>query len=325
MIDRIRMIAVTGWFCLFTVGTQAEENLLGLPKPHDSNRPGAIVLHGGGRIEDDVFDRFIELAGGKDARIVFVPCAGFRPSDYQSEQDLLKALANRYSSWVELQPQGRVREFTFLYTDNPDDADNPEFIRLLTEATGVWFSGGYQSRLNYRFVAPFPGKSKFQQEVRKVVERGGVVGGTSAGTAAMPEIMTLWEERDDPMASPKVVAGHGLGLFDKAIVEQHFDARGGRLERFTGLLRDNARLDELTARPSSGERMIGIGIEEPAALVACGNQFSVCGRGSVHLFLKSNGGRTISWHELRAGESAQLRRNIQQEALLGRDDLILLR
>lgn len=325
MIDRIRMITAVGCWCFLAADIQAEDSLLGLPTPVDPKRPGAVVLHGGGLITDEVFDRFIELAGGENASIVFVPSAGFRPADYPSKQDLMNALARRYGSWVELQPTGRVRKFTFLYTDDPDDADNPDFVNPLADATGVWFSGGYQSRLNYRFVAPFPGRSKFQELLRSVVARGGVVGGTSAGTAAMPEIMTLWEERDDPASSPKVVAGHGLGLFDKAIVEQHFDARGGRLERFTGLLRDETRLDELTMRPGSGERMIGIGVEEPAALVARGNQFSVCGKGSVHLFLKSNGGRTISWHEMRAGESAQLRRNLQQEAAVGRDDLILLR
>lgn len=333
MIDRIRMIAVITWICGlaagFTAGpatvAQAGDSLIGLPDPVDPKRPGAVMLHGGGHVSDEVFDRFIELAGGRNASIVFVPSAGFQQADYSSEAEFLQALARRYESWVELQPTGRVRKFQFLYTDGPDDADDDTFVKPLAEATGVWFSGGYQSRLNYRYVAPFPGKSRFQQLLRNIVERGGVVGGTSAGTAAMPEIMTLWEEQDDSSAWPKAVAAHGLGLFDKAIVEQHFDGRRGRLERFTALLRDNARLDELTNRQGSGERMIGIGVEEPAALVARGNEFSVCGGGSVHLFLKSNSGRTISWNEIRAGETVQLRRIVEQEALVGQNNLVLQR
>lgn len=325
MLHRIGMAIILVWSCCAVTVIHAEESLLGLPTPADPKRPGAVVLHGGGGISQDTFDRFVELAGGRNASIVFVPSAGFRPTDYDSEEEFLTAVSRRYGSWVNLLDSGRIRKFQFLYTDDPDDADDADFVKPLADATGVWFSGGAQSRLNYRFVAEFPEKTKFQQLLRNVLVRGGVVGGTSAGTAAIPEIMTLWQERDDGYAWPKVVAAHGFGLFDKAIVEQHFDARGGRLERFIGLLKDNVRLDELTTRPNSGERMIGIGVEEPAALVARGNHFTVHGNGSVHLFLKSNGGRTISWHELQPGETAQLRRNLQQEVSLGREEFILLR
>ncbi|MDB5346992.1 MAG: hypothetical protein JWP89_5369 [Schlesneria sp.] len=303
----------------------ADESLVGMPPADDLRRPGAIVLHGGGRITNDVFDRFIELAGGRNASIVFVPSAGFRLGDYNSEAEFLAVVSRRYSSWANLERAGDVRRFRFLYTDDPDDADKPEFVKPLETATGIWFSGGAQSRLNYRYVGEFPRKTKFQELVRRLLERGGVVGGTSAGTAVIPEIMTMWEERDDSGAPPKIFAAHGLGLFDKAIVEQHFEARGGRLERFTGLLRDNVRLNSLATHPNAGERMIGIGVEEPSALVIRGNHFSVLGNGSAHLFLKSNVGRTITWHELKAGESAQLRRNAQQDVTLGREELILLR
>lgn len=303
----------------------AEENLLGMPSPDDPKRPGAVILHGGGRITDDVFDRFIELAGGRNASIVFVPSAGFRRADYRTETEFLMVVSRRYSSWASLERAGDVKKFRFLYTDDPEDADKPEFVKPLETATGVWFSGGAQSRLNYRYVGEFPQKTKFQELVRRVLERGGVVGGTSAGTAAIPEIMTMWEERDDAYSPAKIYAAHGLGLFTKAIVEQHFEARGGRLERFTGLLRDNERLNSLASHPNAGERMIGIGVEEPAALVIRGNQVSVLGNGGAHLFLKSNAGRTITWHELKTGESAQLRRSPQQDVTLGREELILLR
>ena len=324
MHPRIASFAVM--ICAGFAGTlRAQESLLGLPAPTDPKRPGAVVLHGGGRITEDVFDRFVELAGGRNASIVFVPSAGYRRADYNSEVELLSTLNRRYGSWVNLKLSGRIRQFQFLYTDDPDDADDPKFVKPLEQATGVWFSGGAQSRLNYRYVGAFPDRSRFQELLRKVLVRGGVVGGTSAGTAAMPEVMTMWEERSDTGAPPRVVAAHGLGIFDKAIVEQHFEARGGRLERFTGLLRDNERLDELTARPKSGEKMMGIAIEEPAALFVRGNDFSVLGDGSVHIFLKSNAGRTITWHELTSKENAELRRSTQPGDTLGRQELMLWR
>lgn len=310
--------------CLLSAAqVSADDSVLGLPVPDDVARHGTVLLHGGGRVTDDVFDRFVELAGGKNASIVLVPSAGYRVVDFLSEADFVATVSRRYGSWVGLKMTRRVRDFKFLYTDDPDDADNEEFVKPLEQATGVWFSGGYQSRLNYRFVGEFPEKTRFQEALRRVVSRGGVVGGTSAGTAAIPEIMTLWEDRETIGAPATAITAHGLGLFDQAIVEQHFDARGGRLERFTRLLKDNARLDELAGRKRAGEQMLGIGIEETAALVIRGNQLNVIGKSNVHLFLKGNGGRSLTWHDLAPGDTAQLVRGVPTEVIIGREEVVL--
>jgi cyanophycinase len=296
-------------------GARADDNPLGLPEPDDPDRPGAVVLHGGGRITGDVFDRFIELAGGREARIVLVPCAGYRPSDYESEEDFLAVVRRRYGSWVGLAASGRVRNFQFLYTDDPADAENEEFVRPLEEATGVWFSGGAQERLNYRFVG-HPRPTRFQAALLKVVANGGVVGGTSAGMAALPAIMTLQHVRQSPDGPYMAHAAHGLGLLARAIVEQHFDTRGGRLERFTGLLRDSARLDELAGRDGAGQEMTGLAVEEDAALIARGDHLEALGSGAAHVFLKTGDGRTLAWHELRSGETAALARGERGETEL---------
>lgn len=283
----------------------AEESAIGLPAPLDPQRPGSVMLHGGSTITEDAFERFVELAGGRDARIVLVPCAGYRRADYRSEAQYQQALRYRFSSWVDLATAGQIRSFRFLYTDTPDDAERGAFVRPLETATGVWFSGGEQSRLNWRFVGNFPQVTRFQQALREVVQRGGVVGGTSAGMAALPEVSTLWERYDDDTAPATAYARHGLALFNRAIVEQHFDARGGRLERFTGLLRDTAQLNRLAGRDSGGETMLGLAVEERTALAIRANRLAVLGLGKAHVFLKSDGGRVITWHELEPGETAQ--------------------
>lgn len=321
----VRLFVVSTCWLSFSWLVHAGDNLLGIPEPIDPQKPGAIVLHGGGRITEDVFDRFVELAGGKNAKIILVPSAGYRIADFNSEGEFLRVVSRRYSSWVQLQATGRVKRFYFVYTDDPKDADNDAFVKHLADATGVWFSGGAQSRLNYRYVGEFPEQTKFQEALRDVLRRGGVVGGTSAGTAALPEIMTLWEDREAFDAPATAVAAHGLGLFDKAIVEQHFDARGGRLERFTRLLKDHEQLEELSGRARAGEKMIGIGVEESAALVVRGNHLSVLGKSNVHLFLKSNAGRTITWHELSPNESAQLVQDIPYTIAIAREELQLRR
>lgn len=301
----------------------SNENLLGLPTPHDPAKPGAVLLHGGGPISSDAFDRFCELAGGKQARIVFVPSAGYRPSDYESEQEFLVTLSQRYSKWVGLQESGQIKTFQFLYTDDPDHADDAKFVESLALATGVWFSGGDQSRLNYRFVGAFPRQTLFQKALRGVLERGGVVGGTSAGMAALPEVITLRQEREPNTSLATAIGAHGLGVFNRAIVEQHFDGRSGRFERFSNLLRDNTKLDKLAGRSGAGEQMTGIAVEERTALVAQGNRLEVLGASKVHIFLKASTGRSITWHELAAGETAQLKREVPNFVMLAREESTL--
>src|SRR5439155_6524634 len=181
------------------------ENVVGLPAPREASRPGAVMLHGGGRITDDAFARFVELAGGRQARIVLVPSAGYRPADYDTRQQFDEAMRRRFGSWFHLASSGQVRSCEVLATDDPDDADSAAFVRPLTSATGVWFCGGAQSRLNYRYVGNFPRRTRFQEALRDVVARGGGVGGTSAGMAALPEVMTVYQGRQGN--GPKRVVG----------------------------------------------------------------------------------------------------------------------
>lgn len=321
----LRSVLLVALLACLTQSLSAEDNLLGLPAPRDAARPGSVVLHGGGRVTDDVFERFVELAGGKEARILLVPCAGYRPADYDSEEEFLGVLESRYSSWVELGSRKRVRSFRFVYTDDPDDAERQAFVAPLETATGVWFSGGSQERLNYRFVGQFPKPSRFQAALRRVLERGGVVGGTSAGMAALPEIMTLRESREYDDSPASCYAAHGLGLMSRAIVEQHFDGRGGRLERFTGLLRDNERLDELAARQGAGAKMLGLAVEERTALIVRGSRLEVLGTGNAHLFIKSQGGRSLTWHLLEPGDNAQLKRDTASVTNKRREEVVLVR
>lgn len=295
------------------------DNVLGLPPPRDARRPGAVVLHGGGRITDSAFERFVALAGGPQARLVLVPSAGYRPRDYDSNAQFLAEMRRRFSSWVGLVSRGQAAHFEFLYTDSPDDADEAAFVRPLETATGVWFCGGDQTRLNYRYVGRFPRQTKFQQALRGVLERGGVVGGTSAGMAALPEIMTLRQDQRRTNGPLSAVAGHGLGVLRGVLVEQHFDGRNGRLERFTDLLRDGPRLDKLCGHGQGRVPQLGLGVDEGTALIARGDRLEVVGEGAAQVFLKSAGDATIVWHMLPAGSRAALKRNRGGAAMLVRE------
>jgi cyanophycinase len=311
-----RCLLLTTTLILTGSPARADDNVLGLPRPHDTHHPGALLLHGGGRMTTDAYDRFVALAGGPRAHIVLVPSAGYRPSDYPSRQQLDAVLHRRYSSWLQLVSGGKASGVDFLYTDDPNDADNDAFLRPLTTATGVWFTGGTQARLNYRFVGHFPHHTKFQAALSEVLARGGVVGGTSAGMAALPEIMTVRQDRRGTTGPLVAVAGHGFGLLKDAIVEQHFDGRNGRFERFTNLLRDDQLLDKLAGRSGVGANMLGLAVEESTGLVVQTNHLEVVGLGHVHVFIKGPDHETIIWHALKAGNKAALHRDRRGDVTL---------
>src|SRR5436309_3148419 len=187
---------------------------------------------------------------------------------------------------------------------------------MLRGAVLLVMLGGAQSRLNYRYVGHSPRPTRFQAALRDVLARGGIVGGTSAGMAALPAIMTMYQDRQRAGGPLSVVAAHGLGLFDGAIVEQHFDGRNGRLERFTGLLRDGARLDRLAGRSGVGRRMLGLAVEGSTALVLQADRLEVLGAGNAHVFIKSPDDRTMTWHTLKSDSRAMLKRDARDQVML---------
>src|SRR4051812_34283584 len=123
--------------------------------------PGALVIVGGGKTTPAVLWEFVMLAGGKDkARIVVVPTASLDADDAAKADEFLK-------EWKDL---GGV-SVEILHTRDRTKADDAAFIKPLTEATAVWFSGGDQRRL----VTPYRGTA-VEKEFHKLLGRGGVIG-----------------------------------------------------------------------------------------------------------------------------------------------------
>jgi cyanophycinase len=168
----------------------------------------------------------------------------------------------------------------------------------------MWFCGGDQEPLA-NLVVDRLRPTLFQQEVQDIVRRGGAVGGTSAGLAIMPEVMIGGGESADGRPA-RAILSRGLGVMKSVLAEQHFDARNGRIERLTGLLRDHKRLSNFlpTCRPKS---MIGLAVEEDTALITQANHLQVSGRNLAHVFLQTDNPHEIVWHALKSGDAAILR------------------
>jgi cyanophycinase len=230
--------------------------------------PGWLVIVGGGIIPDGVHNRFLELAGGKKARLVIIPTA-------HSAADRLETMAN-YNFWK----AQKVASITFLHTRKTDVANDPKFAKPLTEATGVWFVGGDQSLL----VAPYRG-TLVERELHKLLARGGVIGGTSAGAAAMSRLMIVG-------GNPVAQVGAGFGLLPQVVIDQHFHNRN-RLPRLLGIL-------------ARQPQYLGLGIDEETAVVVHGGLATILGNANVRLCLPGAGKAPAQVRVLKAGEQIDL-------------------
>ena len=68
-----------------------------------------------------------------------------------------------------------MKSVVFLHTRLHGQANDPEFVKPLKEASAVWIAGGDQSLLT----AAYKGTA-VEKELKNLLQRGGVVGGTSA-------------------------------------------------------------------------------------------------------------------------------------------------
>ena len=211
---------------------------------------GALVIVGGGGLPGVILDRFVELAGGDDAVIVIVPSA----SPARGGDGRLR-IAESFRE--------RGAEVRVLDCAHPDEVTAAR-LAVLDEATGVWFGGGRQWRLWDAFEGT-PAIDDFHA----VLERGGVIGGSSAGATIQGEFLV----RGNPMGNrDEWCEGYdrGFGFLPGCAIDQHFLARE-RMPDLQGLIH---RLPQL----------IGLGIDEATATVVRGSTLEVIGRSKVAIY-----------------------------------------
>lgn len=226
--------------------------------------PGPLVIVGGGGMPTEAREAFVTLAGKDKARLVIIPTASGAADDPAQVEGFLKP-------WRAFNPAS----VQLLHTRDRMTADDPAFVKPLADATAVWFSGGDQSRIT----AVYKG-TRFEDELRKLHARGGVIGGTSAGAAVM----------SDPMITGGTTAagtGRGFGLLPGFVVDQHFVARN-RQKRLAGLVAANPGL-------------VGLGIDEGTAVIARGRTLRVVGKSTVTVLLASGAGEPEQTQVAKAG------------------------
>ncbi len=217
--------------------------------PSHGPKKGFLLITGGATQQPD-FERFLAMAGGKDARIVVIPTASItRPTDAAG------IAAHCHSN----SPLFDGVKCTVLHTTDRAVANSPEFVAPLKDATGVWIEGGRHWRLTDAYLDTLTLKELF-----KVLDRGGTIGGGSAGATVQGSYMVRGSS--DPDDNTIMMApGHeiGFGLFTNVTIDQHVDARG--------------RANDLAAVMEKHPTLLGLGLDQSTSITVHGDLLTVNG------------------------------------------------
>lgn len=233
--------------------------------------PGTLFICGGGNMPPQLMDRFIDIGGGKNTRLVIVTTA----SSY-ADQDITA----RLSGWYDRLAEGEFASLDILHARSREEANEPAFSQCLETATAVWFVGGNQNWVVQTYLS-----TKTEERFHAVLERGGVIGGSSAGAAIMSKCMIAG-------GKPEPILSTGLGFLPGTIVDQHF--------------RKRERLGRLTRAMEMRPGLLGIGIDEGTALILQGRTMEVMGESDVCLCLAPSQQRPERVIPLGVGQKADI-------------------
>lgn len=251
------------WGCSATAGSlEADE-------PATRVRPfapaGHLLLVGGGQITPEIRGEFVRLARLQNevSRLVFIPTASVNAEDENVD-------------WKSVWLDAGFNEVEILHTLDRKIADDPTFAERLSGASAVWIAGGDQQRLADAYAG-----TVFEETLRLYLERGGVVGGTSAGAAIASRVMIAGGE-EQPLLST------GFDLLPGSIIDQHFKQRD--------------RTGRLVAAVAANPQRVGLGIDESTAVVFHQRTMQVLGNGNVHLIFSATSYHDPKQVSLRPGQ-----------------------
>ena len=192
---------------------------------------------------------FFRRAGGREARIAVMTVATGLPGEVGADyRHIFERLGAETVDIVD--------------TERREDASNRRDLEIIENATGVFFTGGDQSR-----ITDLLKDSEIDDLLTQKFAQGLIIAGTSAGAAMMPDIMIVEGERETNPRLDTVVLEPGMGFLSQVAIDQHF-AQRGRLGRF---------VSALIQQPA----VLGFGIDENTAIAVHGDEVKVIGEAAV--------------------------------------------
>jgi len=264
---------------------------------------GSLVIVGGGLEANNthIFNQLIELAGGMEkATFAVIPSAsGVATQTFVYFSKELIAYGIKPGN-IHLIPVAMADDDSTKDVDEStwkNNGNDPKLAEIVRKCSCVWFSGGDQVRTMKTLLLDDGSQTPVLKAVWEVFNRGGVVGGTSAGAAIMSEPMigagnsmgalkhgvkTSFEGDDFPEGDG-VFLTHGLGFFPLGMVDQHFNTR--------------ARLARLIVAMMNGKQNVnlGFGVDENTALIYIGKQKILKVAGAAGVTLVKTGDASVSY------------------------------
>jgi cyanophycinase len=243
---------------------------------------GALIMAGGGLRYDnvEVWSRFVKLAADfaresgepeeTHPRIAVFPTAALHP---QQSGDRIVAALQKYGADAFVVPIAIKNSAV----DVREAVRDPNIVAQIKAAHGVFFSGGQQSRIMDALCTADGGKTPALEAIWHIYHEGGVIGGSSAGTAVMSRIMCRAVESQLAILEKGVTSGKetavGLGFLDQNwFVDQHFIIR--------------ARFARALAVTQHHGLRHGLGVDENTAVLVHHGEAEIIGyRGAIFLDL----------------------------------------
>lgn len=247
---------------------------------------GWLVIEGGSYpLNPVVAQKFRELIGGADAKVLFIPTA--------VDDDRLQREMQSGSVQKTAKEHMGLRNYEILNTHDPKQADSEAFATRIRSARGIWFGGGRPGRIAEAYLG-----TETQRELESFYKNGGVIGGTSAGAMIQSSFLVRGGVDDEDfrrLISQK--NREGLGLLPNAAIDVHVNQRHGE--------GDLAQV--VAAHPG----LLGIGVDAGTAIVVHGNQFEVIGGSDARVIItdgKQHDGK--SYYSLKQGDRFDLVRRV---------------
>lgn len=197
----------------------------------------------------EILDRFVEVCGGKSARISIIPTASELEDTGRNYEKLFRKIGIKHARVLNMMTR--------------EDCHAEEFLEYIDNSDGVFMTGGNQLRLSTTL-----GGTPVAQKIRRRNAAGMHVAGTSAGAAFMPEHMIAGGDEGSTPRPDMVTLAPGLGLTNNFIIDQHF--------------RQRDRIGRLLTALAYNPFAIGIGLDEDtAAFIRPGDDLEVVGSGGI--------------------------------------------
>jgi len=241
---KLLLITVTLFLFVIHVNAQSTKN------PY-FNYKGKLIIIGGGSIPDSLFEFFAAHCGGKNQPVVYIPTAT-TDEKYIMEGGHLEKFTSR-----------GFTNLSTIHTRDKAKADAPENIALMRNAKGIFFGGGDQD-----LIAEAYGNTQLYQEMLALLDRGGVIMGTSAGATIMGALLIGGDARKDLTKSFPFQPA--FSFIQNVDIDQHVLVRNRQFDLIPVIEKYPTHL--------------GVGIDESTAIIVEGNQFKVWGNSYVMVY-----------------------------------------